>query len=40
MKLNPKKAKKERITKQRKQDKWKALKMTEINANISILVKI
>lgn len=38
MTLNPKKAKKQRITKQRKQDKGKALKMIEINANMSILV--
>lgn len=38
MKLNLKKAKKQRIAKQRKQDKWKALKMMETNANMSILV--
>lgn len=38
MTLNPKKAKKQRITKQRTQDKRKALKMIETNAYMSILV--
>lgn len=32
------KARKDKTTKQRKQDKWKAYKMIKINANISIII--